>query len=283
MAVDKPDGRRLHSNARGCLTGVAILRQGDRRVRLPATRVWVAKMLVDIAKKTLARAGYAVRRTESVPRWENAFDLLRRHNLSPKTIFDVGVATGTPDLYSAFPSAALHLFDPTEEALPFMQALARSRDVQIHNCALGEAETTMELKVRAEIGASSLLDEVGDAEIARRYTVPVKRFDEVVSGFSRPALVKIDVQGYELQVLKGMSGRLASLDAIMIEVSVISTLRDGPELRDVIGFLGDQGWSLAEIASFMRRPLDGNLAALDILFLPDTSSVRADRRWAAAI
>ncbi len=228
-----------------------------------------------------ARAGVSI--GADAPSWDHAFQQLEKAGLRPRTVFDIGVARGTPWLYKAFPDATFHLIDPTRESLKFMQSIARRYKAQIHNVALGDQETELEIAIPASsIGSSSFFEDVGASEIANRYTVPVRRFDQVAGKFERPALAKIDVQGAEILVLQGMVEHLADLDAIIIEVSTIATAKGAPEMGEVIDFFAKQGWSVADILSLCRRPLDGALAQVDLLFVPDNSPLRKDKRWSAS-
>jgi hypothetical protein len=68
----------------------------------------------------------------------------------------------------------------------------------------------------------------------------------------------------------------------VIETSTIATVKGGAEVQDVIGFLGDHGFVLADIIGLRRRPLDDATAQLDLLFVPRESGPRTDRRWAAS-
>jgi hypothetical protein len=58
--------------------------------------------------------------------------------LTPKTIFDVGVADGTPWLYDTFPQAHFFLFDPTAQSLPYMNSVAERLKANVFNLALGD-------------------------------------------------------------------------------------------------------------------------------------------------
>jgi hypothetical protein len=91
------------------------------------------------------------------------------------------------------------------------------------------------------------------------------------------------VQGAELMVLEGMTGRMDSIDAFIVETSTIASVKGGAEVHDVVRFMGDHGFVVADIVGMTRRPLDGATAQLDLLFLPEEDSpVRRDRRWAKA-
>ncbi len=81
-------------------------------------------------------------------------------------------------------------------------------------------------------------------------------------------------------VLEGMGGRLKELDCIIVETSLIATLREGPEFADVMDLMRDNNFVLFDITAILRRPLDQALAQIDAVFVPDDSRLRSDHRWA---
>jgi hypothetical protein len=83
-------------------------------------------------------------------------------------------------------------------------------------------------------------------------------------------------------VLEGMTGKLAELDALVVETSTIATVKGGAEISAVVRFLSEHGFVVADIIGLKRRPLDGATAQVDLLFVPEGSPVRADRRWSGA-
>jgi FkbM family methyltransferase len=216
-----------------------------------------------------------------VPAWRYVLRRLQACGFQPRTVFDIGVARGTPELYAAFPAAHYVLVDPTRESLPYMQQIARRQRAVILNLALGERDGEAMITVRTDdIGGSTFYEEVGPLGPTRRYAVPVRRFDQAIGDFERPALCKIDVQGAEMSVLRGMGERIHELDAILIETSLIATIKDGPEIADVVTYLRQRSFVVYDVLGGGRRPLDNALAQLDLLFVKESSPLRADHRWA---
>ncbi len=213
------------------------------------------------------------------PSWSQSLALLARAGLAPRTVFDIGVAFGTPALYRAFPRARYYLIDPTSESLSYMSRLARRLDAEPLNVALGDEEGEREIELRADLLGSTFYEEIGSCRAVGRETVVVRRFDRLIGAFDRPALAKIDVQGAEMAVLRGMGARIAELDAVLVETSTLATVTGGPELAELIAFMAARGFVVFDVLGLARRPLDNALAQIDLLFVPDGSPLRADRRW----
>lgn len=230
----------------------------------------------------LEKYGHTITHSSIVPSFERFVSRLRDINVIPQTVVDIGVAYGTPWLYDAFPKAQYHLVEPTRESLPYMKEWQTKINADIHSVALGENEGEIEIKVRPEISGSSIYDEIGQAEIQSSYIVPIVRFDQLFPILPGVTLVKIDVQGAELSVLKGMESSLKNIDYIICETSLIATLSgNAPEFSDIVFFLKQKGFSLYDFVGMTRRPLDRALAQVDAVFVPDESPLRSDRRWRA--
>jgi FkbM family methyltransferase len=249
----------------------------------PAEETGAVQQLKDFLRPFISRIRSSIPNRAAAPSWRQSLDILRHHGLSPATVFDIGVAYGTYELYRAFPDAYYHLIDPTRESLHHMRQLARRLRCEIHPLALGDREGEAMIEIRPDIQGATLLEDVTPREILRHDRVPVRRFDSLIGEIARPALAKIDVQGAELMVLEGMTGRMDSIDAFIVETSTIASVKGGAEVHDVVRFMRDHGFVVADIVGMTRRPLDGVTAQIDLLFLPEEHSpVRRDRRWAEA-
>src|SRR5438270_13201280 len=150
--------------------------------------------LKDVLRPHVSR----LRERPVVPSWGQSFRVLERYGCRPNTVFDIGVAYGTYELYRAFPDAFYHLIDPTTESLHYMRLLQRQLRCKVHQAALGDHDGEVEIEIRPDIQAATLFDDLGDRQVLRRDRVPMRRFDSLIKEIDRPALCKIDVQGAEL-------------------------------------------------------------------------------------
>jgi FkbM family methyltransferase len=266
----------------GIVLRCALPHPGQNAVRLQnAKRTIVLKTAARWVRSHLSLMAHE-RMGALLPAWPVVLRRLKRQGFEPRTVFDIGVADGTPDLYAAFPEAQYYLIDPTMESLPHMQRIARRLDAKVMNFALGEKEAELVIGVRPDdIAGSTFFEEIGPIEGVKHYPVKMRRFDQVVNGFARPALCKIDVQGSELDVLRGIGERIHDIDVIIIESSVIATIKDGPEIADIVLYLKEKGFALHDMLGSTRRPLDNALAQLDLMFVQEDSAFRADKRWSA--
>jgi FkbM family methyltransferase len=92
--------------------------------------------------------------------------------------------------------------------------------------------------------------------------------DALVAGtkFEAAQLLKIDVQGHDLEVLKGATKTLRSVEVLIVEVSLIPLHPDAPSIRTVIDWLDDHGFELLDVAGLIRRPIDDALWQMDAVF-----------------
>jgi hypothetical protein len=96
--------------------------------------------------------------------------------------------------------------------------------------------------------------------------VATARLDEAVppGKVRRPVLLKIDVQGTEIEVLRGATGMLGEVDSVLVECSFVELYRGQALAGEVIAFLDERGFSLASVCS---PALDrGRVVQADLLF-----------------
>src|SRR5258708_10354407 len=202
-----------------------FLERGNSTVAKPSSMKRMIKSFVERFNSAAYRTGVQIVPVASSVRFGQGLKRLKAVGLHPATVFDVGVAYGTPDIYHEFGDAKYHLIDAVPQALPYMRRWATKLNASIHNIGIGEADAVMPIDVWEEIDGSTFFKEVGQGPDYHSVLVPVKRFDSVFSAkdMVRPCMLKIDVQGAELSVLKGVGELIKNIDLLIVETRLINT------------------------------------------------------------
>ncbi|MFV0444358.1 MAG: FkbM family methyltransferase [Planctomycetaceae bacterium] len=83
--------------------------------------------------------------------------------------------------------------------------------------------------------------------------------------FIYPDFLKLDVQGYELEVLKGGCQALRSAECALLETSVLSFNSGAPKIAEVVGFMSQEGFAIIDVAEMVYRR-DRALLQMDLVF-----------------
>jgi FkbM family methyltransferase len=225
-----------------------------------------------------------ITRHYGVPEIPLALERLRSMKFSPTHIFDVGAHSGefAKLCRRIWPGAKLTCFEVLPHRVAELQAWsATDGNVSIIPCLLG-AETRNAVPFHEMETASSVLEEHLSPRVPVR-SYPMRTIDEIVRNLELqpPAFLKLDVQGYELEILYGAKSTLSSIEAILAEVNFIDIHRNVHLFDDLIVFLRDNNFVAYDICGMHRRPLDSALWQADFMFVPRHSYLRADKRWRA--
>ncbi len=146
--------------------------------------------------------------------------------------------------------------------------LAAGRQDLAVECALLGASATEAVKFYEQDSASSALPEGAKSE-QLFVNLPMRTLDELTQGtvFETPELIKLDVQGFELEVLKGGKTALSGAEAVLLEVNLIPVYEGAPLLQEVVDFMSAEGFRAYDIAGMIRRPRDGALWQTDMVFV----------------
>ena len=131
-------------------------------------------------------------------------------------------------------------------------------------------------------GSSLLREQMGEDFDGVPRDVPMQPLDRLVSerSLAGPFLLKVDVQGAELDVLSGAEALLRNTDMVLLEISLFQLMKDSPQLHDVIAWMSERGFYAWDIYDGHARPLDGALGQCDIAFVRDDGPFRADHGYA---
>jgi len=198
-------------------------------------------------------------------------------NLDCRYIADIGANRGQFALIArcCFPDAKIVSFEPLERPTTIYKNIFQSEDgVVLYNSAIGPVNCKKEINITAADDSSSLLeitpkqqelfpgcDQVGTSQI------DVRTLDEFISReeIVTPALIKIDVQGYELEVLKGCGSLIDKFKWVYCECSLIELYRNQSLAGDVIKWLDLKGFYLRSIHN-MEYDNSGISVQADFLF-----------------
>jgi FkbM family methyltransferase len=177
-------------------------------------------------------------------------------SLKPRTVVDVGANKGQFSLVARhlFPDAKIHAFEPLESERRIYQSVI-SGPVQIRSIALGAETGTADFFIASRADSSSLLAPGKGQEAAygvglsSTTTVSVDRLENVISAAELvgPVLLKLDVQGAELQVLHGAEAILPHVDAVYCEVSFVELYARQPKASAIVSFLDRHGFTLSGV------------------------------------
>jgi FkbM family methyltransferase len=194
---------------------------------------------------------------------------------SPNVIYDVGASQGlwAQSAMKVWPSAEVVGFEPNLSRVEALNRLAtESTKFRFFTCFLGAKEQVVQYCDRGD-QTSLFLD--GNE---RASTAPMRVLDSLVAKESLPLpdLVKLDVQGAELDVLTGSSGIVEHAEVILAEVSLYRLRKDMPTALELWSWLDSKGFALYDVVSMLRREKDDALVQMDFLFLRRTSPLYRD-------
>lgn len=230
------------------------------------------RSLVYVLLRDLERRGdFQVHTDLSIASPERVVERLRALGIT--RAIDIGAYKGdwTKQFKQWFPDAAVLMIEALPDRAEDLRRLAEGTPgVGFCPALLGDAHRDGVPFFRAESGSSLLRDLASDA--ADAVTLQMRRLDDVapLCGTGPVDLIKLDVQGAELRVLAGAPRTLAAAKAVLMEVSLVPLYEDTPTMEQVLSFMRARGFVPADIWSMIRRPADGALVQVDLLFVRDS-------------
>ena len=215
---------------------------------------------------------------QGFPSVEGALLSLQARGFAPRFAVDVGAYHGEWTLMwkRIFPDCAVRMVEAQPGKEPrlrdVVERLGPSVDYRI--ALLGPESGRAVTFVEMESG-SSVLEERSAYE-RHETTRRTEALDDLLADETRAVdFLKLDVQGYELEVLRGATVRLAQAKAVILETSLVPINRGCPLLAEVVSFMDGHGFRIADFCSQIRRK-DGVLWQTDLLFLRAGSELIPD-------
>ena len=180
---------------------------------------------------------------------KQSLQMLRERGFHPDLIIDVGVASGTDGLYEVWPTAHHVLVEPQHRFGPDLDRICAS----LPYCE----------QIIAAAG-----DQLGEGVT----TVDKVASDRLLLNSAAKIVLKIDVDGPEMQVLAGSSQTLTADCVIIIEAAFLD--RTMARFGLIVRFLTDCGYEVFDILEPLLRPSDEFLWQVDLVFVRRESRFR---------
>jgi len=196
-----------------------------------------------------------------------------------RTILDIGANTGqfASAAQAAFPQAQIYSFEPLPDCFRQLQAnLAQAPRFRAFNVGLGREAGTVTFQRNTFTASSSVrpMAETHKREFpltqeTTNVSVRLERLDDLADQLilREPMLVKIDVQGYEDEVLAGGEQTVRRAAVVLTETSFESLYESQPLFDDIYRTLVGWGFGYAGSIDQLCSPRDGRPLQADSLFV----------------
>ena len=195
-----------------------------------------------IIKKLLRRFGY------DVVTYRPFLELLEPWGI--KTVLDVGANEGqfSKELRSAGYQGDIYSFEPTSHAFEKLLHNSKHDDKwEVINAGLGRNDESQTIAVAEDSQLTSILAPVRKHTFTGEETIQLMRLDDWLARKHidlSTACLKIDVQGYEWEVLTGAGESLLLFAAMIIELAVTKSYHGQPYAEEITGLLRTKGFDL---------------------------------------
>jgi FkbM family methyltransferase len=224
----------------------------------------------DLIAQMLSRLPWVKRKAAKLSH-RNALLRLQAQGFAPTTVYDIGAYRGgwTRLASQVFPAAAFILFEANADNAAYLQAAGRRHFAVA--LAAEDGEKALFLPRQGDATGTSLYRENSahyDAGNLVVRKVATARLDTLAAaqGLAPAELIKIDVQGAELDVIAGAKAALAHCQALVVELSLASYNKDAPLIAETLPAIARHGFRCVDICELHRSPAGGVLQA-DFLFV----------------
>ncbi len=204
----------------------------------------------------------------------NAFSRLKKMGFNPRNIFDVGAHEGTwtEEMKHIFPDSNFYLFEADTDKKShlskynhnYIEVLSSSDDNIIDFYKIIGPFTTGN-SIFKEL--SHAYDE-GKFYIEKRTTKTLHTL-MINNNLPTPNLLKLDTQGSEIEIIKGMKEKIHDVEIVYLEVSLHQYNQSSPLFIDVINEMNKLDFVLCDIGD--PHIINDVMAQLDVFFCKKSS------------
>lgn len=216
---------------------------------------------------------YELIKTKKTPNLDSLLRIIFKKNIS--CVFDVGANVGQflKKIRKLGYNKKIYAFEPISTNFEELKKI-KDKNLELFNFGFGDKNEKIKINVTAGTDLSSILqpNETGKKilgnkiNIQKQEIVSIKKFDDFFNLQNHSNnLLKIDTQGYDLNVLKGASSSLKYIDYILVETSFISIYKNAPNFCEINKYLTDNNFFLTNIYPLSRNK-NGSIVECDCLY-----------------
>jgi len=195
-----------------------------------------------------------------------------------RTVLDIGANTGqfAELIRAVLPQVRIISFEPILECFHALRSNPKiTPPFEAINSALGNEAGTAVIHRNHFTPSSSLLAmeplhvaELPDTRDSIPETIRIQKLDDLQPALrvELPLLVKIDVQGFEEQVIHGGQKTLADAVAIVLEVSSCPLYEGAPDFDRIFQLMKNLGFTYQGNVDQWKSQVDGRILQFDALF-----------------
>jgi FkbM family methyltransferase len=216
-----------------------------------------------------------------VPSLNWSLQNLKKKGFNPSTVLDIGAYEGywALDFLEVFPESKVLMVEAQKSKIPFLEKIKRQNANTDYVIGLLSAADGID-KYFCENETASHISEVPEKGFPVNI-IQTRSLDSILEEkqFPLPDFLKLDVQGHELEVLKGAAKSLANASFCLLEISLLNLGGDCPLMLEMLNFMDSKGFQAYDISHFIRRPFDKALYQIDMIFVKKDSPFIADKNW----
>lgn len=220
---------------------------------------------------------------------KGVLEQVKATGFTPATVIDVGAAMGsfTKTCHEFFPHAQYVLIEPLKEYLPALTKVVEGIPRATYDVrAASASENPVVLNVHEDLVGSSLYREAEEESSVNGVPreVPAVTVDRLVvhTKAQPPFMIKVDVQGAELDVLSGAETTLRQTELVVLEVSLFEFFTGAPLFCEVVAHMKSHGFAPYDLLGLQYRPIDGALSQVDVVFVKEHGLFRRVHAYATA-
>lgn len=208
---------------------------------------------------------------------------MKKNGFQPKIILDIGAYHGewTTEVKKVYPYSQILMIEANPEKKKILETMCRKyKNIEFEISLLGSKSGQIKIFNILET-ASSALEELNETK-GRKIELLMFTLSEILKKrkIDKVDFIKLDVQGFELEILKGAENYLENCEVILLEVSFLALHKDCPLLFDVVNYMDKFNFYAYDICSVSaRRPFDRALWQTDLIFVKKDSPLIASKRY----